>query len=83
MLTPGLEFRDIGAVKSIWKYHQDWDKIKPIFADGCNYPMNYTQTPDQHEADLDFMMEFGNHKSALLSEGEATVHKAYNAEVNW
>ena len=81
-LTPGSEFRDINAIESIWKYHQDWSKMKTIISDGCNYPMNHTQTPHEREVDLEFMMDYGNHKSALSPEGEAAVYKAYNKEVN-
>ena len=45
--------------------------------------MDNIQTPDQRESDLNFMMEYENCKSAFFPKEEATVHKAYNKEVNW
>ena len=44
--------------------------------------MNHIQSQFQSEADLDFMMEYRNHKSTFTPQGKSTVDKTYDKEVN-
>ena len=80
-MTPGSEFRQITSIKEILGFHRDWTGIHATITKGCTYPIENVISPEDQKTDLEYMMKFGNHKSASSPEGKEIVEKAYINEV--
>ena len=80
-LNPGRKFRSLKALKELWQYRQDWDKIKSILKSGCKYPMGPDVPEDTRIEDLKRMAERGNHKSAIKEPNASELIKKFEKEV--
>ena len=82
ILTPGSEFRSIHTLERLLGNHQDWHKIKKIISEGCDIPtVNSDTNEDTQRADLQAMINRGNHKSTQDKENSKALHKGYLKEI--
>ena len=83
VLTPGAEFRHIEAIRKLWQHREDWKEIEPIIKKGCEYPIDIGPSLEEKRSDLDYMIKYGNHKSACSKEGMEAIDKSYKKEVKF
>ena len=81
VLTPGSEFREVNALKDLWKNREDWSKIKKILKKGCEYPMGPDVPETTRLEDLKLMAERGNHKSAIKEPNASELIEKFEKEV--
>ena len=81
VLQPGSEFQAIEKLKNLWKYRENWNHIEESITKGCVYPLKKEQSNEKVRlADLEAMIQRGNHKSALRPCAEITFEKDINRE---
>ena len=82
ILTPGSEFRSIKTLEKLLGNHQDWHKIRQIISEGCDIPTVHSDAnEDTRKADLQAMINRGNHKSTQNKENSEALHKGYLKEI--
>ena len=40
ILHAGTEFRRVDHLEQVFKHHEDWDEIKQIISEGCDYKLS-------------------------------------------
>lgn len=80
ILDPGSEFRDEQSLEPLWAKHAHWPKMRQIISHGVDYPLDDISEEEQ-TADLEFMINRGNHKSAMEPESASKLFDNYTAEV--
>ena len=68
MITPGSELRTVEVLETIFKFRKDWPELKEIITKGCCYPIKEMPDEATRLADLEAMIERGNHRSASSKE---------------
>jgi hypothetical protein len=82
VLTYGSEFKPSHLLAPLLQRHHHWPKIKNIIDNGMSYPLRDISEQDRI-ADIKFMLDRGNHKSAQLSTGAKALSKAFDKEVKY
>ena len=78
----GAEFRPTSVLEPLLQHHQQWTAIKDILINGAKYPLRPLSESDRL-ADIDYMLERGNHKSAEDEENKKALHKSFDKEVRF
>ena len=81
ILSYGSEFRDITHIEALMKYHPDFNLIQNIIVEGAQYPLEKIEENDRL-ADLNFHLARGNHQSALTSDNNIALKKAFQKELD-
>ena len=66
-ISYGSEFRPPAVLKPFLSSHPLWPKLDSILTSGSTYSLVNERDPTARQADLDFLHEYGNHKSASNS----------------
>ena len=82
ILSPGSEFRSIPILQKLLIHHEDWEEIKSIISQGCNYQLEDDPSEKIRIEDLRAMLDRGNHKSATSEENAPALLKAFDKEVS-
>ena len=77
---PGSEFRPTSVLQPLLEDFYNWDKLKSIITNGIVYPADAIDETDRL-CDIQFMLDRGNHKSALDPLNAAALDKAFNKEL--
>ena len=81
ILSYGSEFKPTSAIQPILQYHPYKDAIINSINNGISYPLHPIDEQSRL-ADIDFMIERGNHKSAQSPENQQAIIKAFDKEVS-
>jgi hypothetical protein len=65
----GSEFRPSCMLEPVFEHHTLWSKVKNILSEGALFPLNPIDKVD-HDMNNAFMIDHGNHKSAVKFEDE-------------
>ena len=80
LITHGSKFHPIHQLEPLLTSHNLWPKLKQILATGSHYPLTL-HVESKCIQDLAFFHEYGNHKSALSTEGDALTHNLLSKNV--
>ena len=80
VLSYGSEFRAVDTLQPLLIHHQHWPAIKEIITYGASYPLHPISEQDRL-SDITYMLERGNHKSALEEDNKQALDKAFTKEV--
>ena len=81
IVTPGSEFRSIKHLTSLFSHHEDWDKLKSIIKNGCDYKLSPKVDEETRKKDLKSMISRGNHKSTKKPGCKDILFKTFSKEV--
>lgn len=80
ILTYGSEFRALERLKPFLQYHEDWDDIRNIIENGCNYRLDSDPDEKTRITDVHAMLGRGNHQS--VKKNIQVLQKAFRKEVS-
>ena len=80
VLSYGSEFRSTTTLEPLLRHHQHWPAIKEIITSGASYPLHPISDEDRL-SDIEYMLQRGNHKSALEADNKLALDKAFTKEV--
>jgi hypothetical protein len=80
ILSYGAEFRPTKVLEPLLHLHPHWKDIESIIDNGASYPLKPINEPDRL-ADINFMINRGNHQSTKPKENAKALNKAFDKEV--
>ena len=75
----GSEFRSLNLLRKLLHTHSQLPQLESMIKISADYPLSSLSEKDRLD-DIEFHLQRGNHKSATLREGMASLNKAYNKE---
>ena len=81
IVTPGSEFRSIQHFTSLFSHHEDWNELKSIIENGCDYKLSPKVNEETRKKDLKSMISQGNHKSTKKTGCKNILVKTFMKEV--
>ena len=81
IVSPGSEFRSIQHLTSLFSHHEDWNELKSIIENGCDYKLSPIVNEKTRKKDLNSMMSRGNHKSTKKPDCKNILIKTFTKEV--
>jgi len=81
IVNPGTEFRSISNLHHLFAHHEDWEELKSMILNGCNYKLKDQIDEVTRKQDLQAMIARGNHISTSKQGAGKILRKTFTKEV--